>query len=182
MTASIQPQTKAAWVVDPTHTSVEFAVKHMLVSTVRGRFTKYDLAVHLDEQHPERSRVEARIDAASIDTREAQRDAHLRSPDFLEAERHPYLTFTSKRIEKVGQDRYRVTGNLTIRGVTREVVLATTYGGIIKNPWGKEVAGFSAETTLSRKDYGLTWNVALEAGGFVVGDAMKINIEAELTR
>jgi len=171
---------KKTWTVDPVHSSVEFAVKHMMVTTVRGRFTEFDAAVNFDEANPEASSVEAKISAASIDTRAADRDGHLRSPDFLDAENHPYLTFKSKRIESVGDDHYRITGDLTIRGVTKTVVLDTEFAGIGKSPWGNRVAALSAETKINRKDFGLVWNVGLETGGWLVGDEVRIHIELEL--
>ena len=175
-------QTKPIWALDPAHSSIEFAVKHLVISTVKGHFGKYEVALDFDVEQPERSHVEARIDAASIDTREAQRDAHLRSADFFDAERHPYLTFTSKRVEPRGDGRYKVHGDLTIRGVTRPVALDAELGGIIKDPWGSRRAGISLEGALNRKDFGLTWNAALETGGLVVGDNVKIAINAELVQ
>ncbi len=171
---------KRTWAVDPVHSSVEFAVKHMMVTTVRGRFERFEVRVDFDEANPERSAVEARIEAASIDTRAADRDAHLRSPDFLHAERFPYLTFRSRRIERAGEHKYRIIGDLTIRDVTREVVLDTRFEGIGKSPWGKRVAAMSAETAINRKDFGLVWNVGLETGGWLVGDDVGIHIELEL--
>jgi len=168
--------------MDPAHTSIEFAARHMVITTVRGRFTKYELKVEFDETNPERSTVEVRIDAASIDTNQPQRDNHLRSPDFFDAEKYPWITFKSRRIYPKGQGRYQVVGELTIRGVTQEVTLEATFAGIAKDPLGNYHAGFTAETTINRKDYGAKWNMALETGGFLVGDTVKINIEAELIK
>ncbi|MBI4336552.1 MAG: YceI family protein [Chloroflexi bacterium] len=181
-TQTTQPTTKARWVVDPVHSAIEFAAKHMMVATVRGRFPNFEVALDLDEARPENSRVEARIQAASIETKEAKRDAHLRSADFLEAEKHPVLTFKSRRIEPKGKGRYAVVGDLTIRGVTREVALDATYTDVVKDPWGGYRAGVTAETAINRKDFGLTWNLALEAGGLLVGDTVKISIELELVK
>ena len=171
---------KKTWAVDPVHSSVEFAVKHMMVTTVRGRFEKFDVAVNFDEANLETSSVEAKIEAASIDTRAADRDGHLRSPDFLDAENFPYLTFKSSRIKAEGNDRYLISGDLTIHGVTKAVVLNTEFAGIGKSPWGNRVAALSAETKINRKDFGLEWNVGLETGGWLVGDEVRIHIELEL--
>ncbi len=175
-------QATSAWVLDPTHSSIEFAVRHLVISTVKGHFRKYDVALDFDSEQPERSRVEARIEVASIDTRESQRDAHLRSADFFDAERHPYLTFTSTRMEPRGDGRYNVAGDLTIRGVPRAVTLEATLEGRVKDPWGKQRVGISLEGALSRKEFGLTWNAVLETGGVAVGDAVKIAINAELVQ
>lgn len=171
---------KKAWAVDPVHSSVEFAVKHMMVTTVRGRFAEFDAVVNFDESNPEASSVEAKISAASIDTRAPDRDAHLRSADFLDAEKFPYLTFKSTEIKPKGDDQYLISGNLTIRDVTKPIVLNTEFAGIGKSPWGNRVAALSAETKINRKDFGLEWNVGLETGGVLVGDEVKIHIDLEL--
>ena len=178
----MKAQAKARWVVDPVHSSIEFAVRHMVIATVRGRFEKFNIEVQFDEDNPEKSSVEVRVDSASIDTRERERDTHLRSPDFLDVERFPELVFVSRRVESLGGGRFSMVGDLTIRDVTREAVLDTEFAGTAKDPWGKMRAGFNAETSLSRKDFGLEWNVALEAGGWLVGDTVKIFIEAELVK
>jgi polyisoprenoid-binding protein YceI len=152
----------------------------MVISTVKGHFEKFVADVDFDPEYPERSRVEASVEAASLVTRDAQRDAHLRSPDFLDAEHFPIITFKSRRIARYANGKYGVAGDLTMRGVTREVVLDTELAGITIDPWGNRRAGFRAETAINREDWGLTWNMALEAGGLVVGDTVKIAIEAEL--
>ena len=183
MSASAETKSaKTVWTVDKAHTSVEFAVKHMMFTTVRGRFAAFNIDVDFDEANPERSSVEATLEAASIDTREPDRDAHLRSADFLDAEKYPQLVFKSRRIERTNGSRYQIIGDLTIRDVTREVALDTEFVGTGKNPWGATVAAFSAETKINRKDYGLNWNAALEAGGWLVGDEVKIQFEVELTQ
>ena len=181
MTASIAPQVKTPtiWQIDPAHTLVEFAVKHMMFATVKGRFGGVHGTIVEDAADPSRSSVEVEIDAASIDTRDERRDAHLRSPDFLDVESYPTITFKSSRVEHAGRDRLRVIGDLTIHGTTHEVVLDTTINGRGTNPFGLEVAGFTAETTINRRDFGLTWNVALETGGVLVGDTVKILLEVE---
>jgi polyisoprenoid-binding protein YceI len=179
-TEAPQAGVQSTWEIDPKHSLVEFAVKHMMLTTVRGRFKRVNGAIHCpDEGNPARASVEAKIDAASIDTGDETRDAHLRAADFLDVEHYPTIDFKSTRVEPMSEDQYRVTGDLTIRGVTRVVMLETTYNGRRKNPWGQEVAGFTAETTLNRKDFGLNWNVALEAGGLLVGDKVNVLIEIQ---
>lgn len=170
---------KATWALDPAHTLVEFSVKHMMIATVKGRFTGIEGAVEGDLPDLTTARVEASVDATSVDTREAQRDQHLRSADFFDVEKFPKLTFQSTKVEAADGDDYKLTGDLTIHGVTRQVVLDVTFEGMGKDPWGNERAGFSAKGTVSRKDFGLVWNAMLETGGVLVGDQVKIAIEAE---
>jgi polyisoprenoid-binding protein YceI len=175
--------TASEWKIDAAHSLVQFAVKHMMFTTVRGRFTDVQGRIHcVDEADPSSASVEATIAAASIDTSDAQRDTHLRSPDFLDAEQYPTITFKSTRVEQTGEDQLRIRGDLTIRDVTREVALETTYNGRGTNPWGQEVTGFTAETRLNRKDFGLTWNAALESGGLLVGDKLDILIEIQAVK
>ncbi len=169
------------WSFDPVHSSINFWVRHLMVSKVHGHFSKWTGTMEFDEKNPAASKIEIQIDAASIDTREAQRDAHLRSADFFETEKFPQLTFKSTAVKSVG-DGFQATGDLTIKGVTKPVVLEVEYSGRVKDPWGGERAGFSAHTSLHRKDFGLTWNQALEAGGIAVGDKIEINIEVEAIR
>lgn len=167
------------WNVDSSHSGINFSVRHMVVSKVRGRFTKYDVKLSLDSEDLTRSTVQASIDAASIDTGVAQRDEHLRSADFFDAEKYPELRFQSKRIERVDDERYRLVGDLTIRDATRELVLDVEYGGRAKDPWGNERVGFVAKATLDRKDFGLGWNQLLETGGVLVGDRIELDLEIE---
>jgi polyisoprenoid-binding protein YceI len=162
------------WQIDPKHSTVEFSVKHMMITTVRGRFANVTGTIVEDSADLSRSSVEVEIDVASIDTREEQRDGHLRSPDFFHAEQHPAITFKSTKVIPGHGDHFQVEGNLTIRGTTRPVTLDVERGGTGTNPWGATVAGFSAETKINRKDFGLGWNVALDAGGVVVGDLVNI--------
>jgi polyisoprenoid-binding protein YceI len=171
-----------AWQIDSSHSQVEFSARHMMISNVRGRFEKLEGTVDFNEQAPAQSSVDVRIHAGSISTRDPQRDGHLRSPDFLDAEKYPYLTFKSKRIEVVDDTHGRIIGDLTIKDVTREVVLDTEYNGQSLSPWGATSAGFTARTKISRKEWDLTWNVALETGGWLVGDEVKIDIELEIVR
>lgn len=151
----------------------------MVVSRVRGRFTKYDVKLSLDAEDLTRSSVQATIDVASIDTGVAQRDEHLRSADFFDAQKFPELRFQSKRIERVDDERYRLIGDLTIRDVTRELVLDVEYGGRAKDPWGNERTGFVAKASLDRKDFGLGWNQLLETGGVLVGERVELELELE---
>ena len=170
------------WELDPAHTTVEFSAKHMMITTVKGRFSDVSGTIEADEAHPDRSTAEVSIDAASIDTRNEQRDAHLRSPDFLDVDNNPVIAFRSKRVKgaagKAG-DEFEVVGDLTIHGSTKEVTLDATYEGKIRDLEGKERAGFSATTKIDRRDFGLVWNQTLEAGGLLVGNEIAISIEAE---
>ncbi len=172
----------ARWEIDPAHSLAEFAVRHMMVSTVKGRFATVRGHVDFDPADLSTASIEGEIDVASIDTRDEKRDAHLRSADFFDAETYPTITFKSRRVEVLDDDRVRVVGDLTIRGVTREVVLDGEFAGVNRNPWGQWVAGFSGTTTIDRKDFGLNWNVALETGGVLVADKVKISLEIEAVR
>lgn len=169
------------WNLDPSHSSVEFAVKHMMISTVRGRFADVKATVVADESNLVSASVNAEIAVASIDTRAEQRDAHLRSADFFDAGQFPTITFRSTKIERRG-DELRVFGDLTIRGVTRQIVLDVTDEGRGRDPWGGERAGFSGTAKINRRDFGLTWNQALETGGVLVGEEVRISIDAEFVR
>ncbi|MFL5303118.1 MAG: YceI family protein [Anaeromyxobacteraceae bacterium] len=171
-----------SWQVDGAHSAVNLTVRHMVISKVRGRFTKWNAKLALDTADLSRSTVDVEIEAASIDTGVADRDAHLRSNDFLAAEKFPTLRYRSRRVEAPSKDRLRVIGDLTIRDVTREVVLDVDYGGQGKDPWGNQRAGFSATTSINRKDFGLTWNQALETGGLLVADRVDIEIELQAIR
>jgi len=173
--------TVGVWSIDPTHTLVEFSAKHMMITTVKGRFGEVSGTIHLDESDPASSRVEVEIDAAGIDTRSEQRDQHLRSADFLDVEQYPRLTFRSTRVEgeiRAGTD-FDVVGDLTIRGVTREVVVSARLEGRGRDPWGGERVSFSGETRIDRESYGLTWNQALETGGLLVSKEIRISLEAQ---
>jgi polyisoprenoid-binding protein YceI len=167
------------WTIDGSHSLAEFSVKHMMVSTVKGRFQKVSGNITWDETNPANSSVEATIDAASITTNDDKRDAHLASADFFETEKYPTITFKSTRVEAKNADNFKVSGDLTMHGVTKEVTLDVEYNGSGKNPWGMTVAGFTAKTSLNRKDYGLNWNVALETGGMLVSDKINITLEIE---
>jgi polyisoprenoid-binding protein YceI len=169
----------AKFTIDNAHSDISFSVRHMVFAKVRGHFTKWSAQMVFDPADASKASVEASIDAASIDTREPQRDAHLRSPDFLDVEKFPTITFKSKRIESAGENRYRVVGDLTIHGTTREVTLDVEQTGRGKDPWGNERVGFVARTSINRLDYGLKWNQALETGGVLVGEKVDIEIDVE---
>ena len=171
-----------SWIIDSHHTEVNFSARHLMISNVRGRFENFSGTVEFDEQKPSASSVDVQIEAVSINTKDPDRDNHLRSQDFLYVEKYPYLTFKSKRVEVIDANHGRIIGDLTIRDITHEVILDTEYSGTAKNPWGKTSAGFAATTTINRKDWNLTWNVALETGGWLVSDEIKINIDMEITK
>lgn len=173
---------RTSWQIDPAHTQVWFSVKHMMFATVKGQFPGVAGELTLDGQDPAASKIEVQLDAASIDTRNEQRDAHLRSGDFFDVETYPQLTFVSRNVESLGGTKYRITGDLTIRGVTREVVLDAEETGRGTDPWGQEKLGFTATTSIDRKDFGLTWNQALEAGGVLVSDQVRISIDGQAAR
>ncbi len=166
------------FVIDKAHSEAVFQVRH-LVTKVRGRFSDFEGTIEFDDAHPDRSSVNFIIRTASVDTNEPDRDNHLRSEDFFFVEKFPTITFKSAHVEKIKTDLFRVAGDLTIRGVVRPLTLEVSYLGAIKDPWGNLKAGFEAETTLNRKDFGLMWNAALEAGGFLVGDEVKVALSIQ---
>ena len=173
------------WTIDPAHSLIEFSAKHMMITTVKGRMSDARGTLVIDAAEPDRSSVEVEVAAASIDTRSEQRDAHLRSPDFLDVERFPTVTFRSRRVEGARADeggRFRVLGDLTIRGTTREVTLDATFEGRGRDPWGGDRVSFSADTKIDRRDFGLVWNQALETGGVLVSNDIKIHIELQAVR
>lgn len=167
------------WQVDAAHSAVNLTVKHMVISRVRGRFGKWTAKLSLDTANLAASTVEVEIDAASIDTGVADRDAHLRSADFLDVEKYPTIRYASRKVEVLSPERLRIVGDLTIHGVTREVPLDVEVGGQGKDPWGNLRAGFEATASFNRKDFGLTWNAALETGGVLVADRVDVQIELE---
>lgn len=170
--------TTRTYIIDKTHSEVDFQVRHLLTK-VRGRFSDFTGSIVFDQEHPERSSASLTIDASSIDTGTPDRDAHLRSDDFFAVKTYPTLTFQSSRVVKTGDDTYDLIGRLTIRGIAREITLPVTYLGTAKDPWGNARASFEASITLNRKDFGLTWNAALETGGFLVGDEVRISLSAQ---
>ena len=180
MSANAPEPTTTTWNIDPVHTVAEFKVRHMMITNVKGHFTGVTGVLTLDEQDITKSHVEASIDAASINTREADRDTHLKSADFLDVEKFPKLTFTSTRVTRAGEGELQVEGDLTIHGVTRNVAFTVegpTQPG--KDPWGNTRIGFTATTKINRKDFGLTWNTTLETGGILVGDEVTITFDVQ---
>ncbi len=173
---------QTTWSIDPAHSHVGFGIRHLMISTVRGQFTDVKGTVAVDERDPTSAKIDITIATQSVTTGDEKRDGHLRSPDFFDVERFPTITFRSKRVEGRSGNSFRVLGDLTIRDVTREVVLDVELVGRAKDPWGNDRAAFEASTNINRGDYGLTWNAALEAGGVLVGDEVKISIESELLR
>jgi polyisoprenoid-binding protein YceI len=171
-----------AWTIDKSHSEIQLSVRHMMISKVRGRFESFSGTVDFNEENPAASAVDVTIDASTINTRDAQRDGHLKSADFLNVEEFPALSFKSKRVEVLGENKGRIYGDLTIRDISREVVLDAEYTGQAKSPWGTTSAGFSATTSFDRKDWGLGWNQALETGGILVGDKVDVSIELELVK
>ena len=185
MTATIEAApgatTRTTWKLDPSHTLVEFSAKHLMITTVKGRITDVEGTIVMDEKNPRNSYVEATLKAVSIDTRTEQRDQHLRSADFLNAELFPEIKFRSTKIEG-DKDSFKLTGDLTIRDVTRPITLDIRFEGQQTDPWGGERIGFSGSGKIDRRDFGLTWNQALETGGVVVGNDVKINLEVEAVK
>jgi polyisoprenoid-binding protein YceI len=171
-----------AWVIDPAHSEIQFSAKHLMISTVRGRFNAFSGTIDADETNPTAATVEVQIDASSLVTGEERRDTHLRSADFLDVEKFPFLTFKSTHVERIDETHGKLYGELTIRDITKPVVLSVEYAGQAKTPWGTTSAGFNAQTKINRKDWNLNWNVALETGGWLVGDTITINIELELVK
>jgi len=182
-TTAPQVSAKTTWGIDPAHSVAEFKVKHMMISNVKGQFAKISGTLILDEADHTNSKVEALIDAASIETRDAQRDGHLKSEDFLHVEKFPTLLFQSTRTTKNADGETFVEGDLTIRGVTRKVVFAVDGPtSAAKDPWGNTRVGLSATTKINRKDFGLTWNAALEAGGILVGEEVTITLDIQFVK
>jgi polyisoprenoid-binding protein YceI len=166
------------FIIDKAHSEAVFQVRH-LITKVRGRFSNFEGRIEFDQERPRNSSVNVTIDAASIDTNEPDRDKHLRSDDFFGVDTHPQITFKSTKVDQTGANTFDVAGALTIKAVTRDVVLPVTFLGIATDPWGKSRAGFETEITINRKDYGLLWNAALETGGFLVGDDVKISLSIQ---
>lgn len=170
------------WKFDTVHSSVNFWVRHLMVSKVHGRFAKWSGSLAFDEQAPETSHLEVEIDAASIDTKEPQRDTHLRSADFFDVEKYPTLKFVSTKVAKTGESEFKLTGDLTMHGVTKPVTLDVEYGGRATHAQMGERTGFSARGAINRKDWGLTWNQVLDAGGLALSDKIELHLEIEATK
>lgn len=179
--STVTTPARTTWAIDPSHSHVEFSIRHLMIASVKGRFADVQGVVTIDDSEPSKSEIDVTIGVASIDTRVEQRDAHLRSADFFDVEKFPSMTFKSRRIERDGDD-ISVIGDLTIRGVSREVALTVTENGRQIDPWGGHRAGFEATGKIKRSDFGLTWNQALETGGVMVGDDVKLSIDVELVK
>ena len=173
---------KTKWALDPAHSGVEFSVKHMMIANVKGTFNQFDAEIEADPTDLTTSDISFSINTASVDTRNEDRDNHLRSEDFFDVENFPNLTFKATEIVNNGEGEYDVTGNLTIRGVTRQETFTVTYEGTGKDPWGNEKVGFTVSGKIKRSDYGLTWNAALETGGVLVGDQIKISLDIQAAK
>lgn len=171
-----------SWQIDSSHSHINFTARHMMISKVRGNFENFSGTVNFDEENPANTTVKVEVDLTSINTRDDQRDGHLKSPDFFDVEKYPTMKFVSTRVEQIDENNGRLYGQLTIKDITKEVVLDVEYAGIAKSPWGTESAGFSASGSLNRKEWGLNWNQALETGGVLVGDKINIEIELELVK
>lgn len=180
MTATMNQTGTRTYAIDQAHSQVGFSVKHMMFSTVRGEFTSFKGTVVVDYDNPANSTVDVTIEAASVTTRDEKRDGHLRSGDFFDAEKFPTLTFKSTLVDFKSPNDFTVIGDLTIRGVTRQVKIESEQTGHGVNPWGMDVAGFEGKTKINRKDYGLNWNTPLESGGVLLGDEVKITLELEM--
>ncbi|HNV77780.1 MAG TPA: YceI family protein [Gemmatimonadaceae bacterium] len=182
MTAPTTTTTLETWTIDASHTHVGFAVRHMMVATAKGTFADVKGTVEFDGANLATAKINVEIAAASIDTKTADRDNHLRSPDFFDAAGHPTITFVSKKITPTDGNEFTIVGDLTIRGTTKEITLAAESHGSLRDPWGLDRAGFSASGKINRLDYGLNWNAALETGGFVVAQDVKITLDVEITK
>jgi polyisoprenoid-binding protein YceI len=173
---------KVKWNLDASHSSVDFSVRHMMIAKVKGTFHTFDASIEADPADLTTADIEFNVDLSSIDTRNNDRDAHLRSADFFDVDNHPKMTFKSTSIRKIGDDEYEVTGDLTIRGVTHPETFTVVYEGGGKDPWGNEKAGFSVTGSIDRTKYGLVWNAALETGGVLVGEEVKVSLEIEAAK
>jgi polyisoprenoid-binding protein YceI len=178
----METQGKTKWVLDPAHSEILFKVKHLMITNVKGEFRKFSAEVITEGNDFSSAEVNVTIDAASVFTNNDDRDNHLKSADFFDVENYKELTFQATKIEKADDGEYKLTGLLTIRGIAKEVALDVEYGGIMKDPWGNEKAGFSLEGKINRKEWGLNWNAALEAGGVLVGDEVKISAEVQFAK
>ncbi len=173
---------KPTWVLDPAHSEILFKVKHMMITNVKGEFRKFNVDVAPENEDFDPAKIRTRIEAASVFTNVTDRDNHLKSGDFFDVENHPEIIFEGKSLKKNQDGVYKLTGNLVIRGVSKEVTFDVEFGGINRDPWGNKKAGFSIEGKINRKDWGLNWNAALEAGGVLVSDEVKVNAEVQLTK
>lgn len=175
-------ETKTKWVIDPAHSEILFKVKHMMITNVKGEFREFTAELNSDGNNFIADSIQVNINASSIFTNSNDRDAHLKSADFFDVDNQKELTFVGKSLKKIDEENFQLTGNLTIKGVSNEVTLDVEFGGINKDPWGNEKAGFSLNGKINRKDWGLTWNAALETGGVLVSDEVKISAEVQFVK
>jgi polyisoprenoid-binding protein YceI len=170
------------WQIDPVHSGIHFSIRHFVVSKIHGRFTKLGGTIQLDEATPANSKVDVQIDAGSIDTNDPKRDGHLKTADFFNVAEYPEITFSSTRVEAAGKNKFKVTGDLTMRGVKKSITMEVDHGGSVKDPWGNNRGGFGLKTQIDRRDFGLTFNQLLEGGGPALGDTIDISIDVEATK
>lgn len=173
---------KTIWTIDPTHSEIGFKVKHMMFTNVSGKFSQFEASIESNEDNFETASIQFKANVASIDTANGDRDNHLRGTDFFDVEKFPTLSFASESVKKVGNDSYQVTGDFTIKDVTKKITLNAEYSGLMKDPWGNTRAGFSLSGAINRKEFGLTWNAALETGGVLVGEEVKLLCEIQLIK
>ncbi len=181
-TTAVKTSTKTKWALDAAHSELSFKVRHMMITNVKGEFRNFDASTESVGEDFTKSSIDVTLDAASIFTNDDKRDGHLKSADFFDVENYPTLTFKGSSFKKVGEDEYKLTGTLTIKEVSKEIELDVEFGGINKDPWGNEKAGFSLQGKINRKDFGLNWNTALETGGVLVSDEVKISAEAQFVK
>jgi len=175
-------ETKSKWVIDPVHTEIAFKVKHLMITNVKGVFKEFDASIYTTGDDFMTAEVDFWMNPASVDTGSADRDKHLKSADFFDVENHKEITFRGNTYEKVDEDSYELYGDLTVRGITKRIKLDVEFGGVVKDPWGNEKAGFSINGKINRKDWDLNWNAALEAGGWLVSDEVRISCEVQLLK
>ena len=181
-TTVVKTPTKTKWILDPTHSELAFKVRHMMITNVKGEFRKFDASIESEGQDFSKSSIDVTIDAGSVFTNEDKRDGHLKSADFFDVEKYPTLSFQGKSFKKVSDEKYKLGGALSIKGVSKVVELDVEFGGINKDPWGTEKVGFSLEGKINRKDFGLNWNAALETGGVLVSEEVKISAEVQFVK
>jgi polyisoprenoid-binding protein YceI len=178
----METMVKTKWSIDPAHSEIHFKVRHLVISTVTGSFSKFEGSVEASSDDFSDAEIEFSADVNSINTNQADRDTHLKSPEFFDTAKYPYLTFKSTAFKSVGDNQFEMTGDLTIRGITRQVTFDTEFGGTVKDPWGNIKAGFEINGKINRKEFGLTWNALTETGNMVVADEIKIHINVELVK
>lgn len=174
--------TKTTWTLDTAHSEVGFKVKHMMISNVKGHFDKFDVNFETEGEDFSTASINVKIDTSSVNTANEQRDGHLKSADFFESDAFAFMTFTSKSMEKISEDEFVLTGDFTIKNITKEIKMNVEFGGILKDPWGNQKAGFTLTGKINRKDWGLTWNAALETGGILVGDDVNLICEIQFAK